>query len=148
MDGLEATRRIKAELPCVRVVILTVSDSELSLWGSLKSGAHGYLPKSVAPQALLGTVRRVARGEAPLSRAMAVRLLEDLARGSGLAPREREVLGLVAQGQGDEEIAAALGIAESVVKNTLKNVLEKLHRQHGAAFEKELAAHLDGGPRR
>jgi DNA-binding NarL/FixJ family response regulator len=140
MDGLEATRRITAEFPTVRIVILTVSDSEGSLCGSVKSGAHGYLPKSVAPQALLDIVRRVARGEAPVSRAMAVHLLEELAD-SGITLREREVLGLVAQGNGDQKVAAALGVAESVVKNTLKNALERLHRE-------QRAAHPDGGPPR
>lgn len=129
MDGLEATRRIKAELPCVRIVVLTVSD-ERSLYRSVTGGAHGYVPKSVAPQALLDIVRRVARGEAPLSRALAARLLEERADDSGLTLREREVLGLVAEGKADQKIAAALGIAESIVKNSLKNILEKLHREY------------------
>jgi DNA-binding NarL/FixJ family response regulator len=130
MDGLEATRRIGAELPCARVVFLTVSDSERSLGESVKSGAHAYLPKSVAPQALLDTVRRVARGEAPFSQEMAARVLEELARDASLAAREREVLGRVAQGRSDEEVAADLNLSESIVKNTLKNILERLHREH------------------
>jgi len=142
MDGLEATRRIRAELPCVRIVVLTVSD-ERSLLGSVKSGAHGYLPKNIAPQALLDTVRRVARGEAPVSRAMAARLLEERAGDSGLTLREREVLGLVAEGEADQKIAVTLGIAESIVKN----VLEKVHREHQAALGQESAASPGGGPR-
>lgn len=152
MDGLEATRRIKAEIPCVRVVVLSVSNGERSSCGSVKSGAHGYLSKSVKPQALLDTVRRVARGEACLSQAMAARLLEELAGAPGLAPREREVLGLVAQGKSHGQVAAALGIAESVVTNILKNILEKLHRNHrvqsaGSAPRQDPAAPPDGEPR-
>jgi len=147
MDGFEATRRIKEEIPCVRIVVLTVSESEASLSASLKSGAHGYLPKSITPQALLDIVRRVACGEAPVSRVMAAHLLEELAD-SGITQREREVLGLVAEGNGDQKVAAALGIAESVVKNTLKNVLERLHREQRAVLGLASAAHPDGGLRR
>jgi DNA-binding NarL/FixJ family response regulator len=139
MDGLEATRRISAELPCARVVVLTVSDSERSLGESVKSGAHGYLPKNVAPQALLDTVRRVARGEAPFSRAMAAWVLEEPAHHTGLTAREREVLGGVAQGESDETVAAALGLCESIVKNTLKNILDKLHREHRGAHPLSLS---------
>ena len=65
MDGLEATRRIKAEMPHVRIVILTVSDGERSLFEAVRCGAEGYLPKKVDPQALCGTLRGVVRGEAP-----------------------------------------------------------------------------------
>ena len=141
MDGLEATRRIKAEIPYVRIVVLTVSDSDHSLFDAVKSGAQGYLLKSVEPQALLDTIRGVVRGEASISPAMATRLLDHLARGTPqtappgtpdarLTPREQEVLGLVALGKSNKEIAAALGIAENTVKNHLKNILEKLHLEN------------------
>jgi DNA-binding NarL/FixJ family response regulator len=134
MDGLEATRLIKAELPYVRIVILTADDGEGSLFEAVKSGAQGYLLKSIAPEALVGTLRGVVRGEAPVSRLMAGRLLEEFARqargpaaAQELTAREREVLGLVAAGRSNKEIAAALSIAENTVKNHLKNILEKLH---------------------
>lgn len=141
MDGLEATRRIKAEIPYVRIVMLTVSDSDSALLDAIKSGAQGYLLKSVQPQALLNTLSGVVRGEASFSRAMAARLLEDLARDSRrpappptpaarLTQREQEVLGLVAQGRSNKEIASALDIAENTVKNHLKNILEKLHLEN------------------
>ena len=160
MDGLEATRRIKAEIPYVRIVILTVSDSDRSLFEAVKSGAQGYLLKSVEPQALLDTIRGVVRGEASISGAMAARLLQDLARDSRpaapspappppprLTQREQEVLGLVALGKSNKEIAAALGIAENTVKNHLKNILEKLHlenRVQAATFA--LSQQLAAGP--
>jgi len=159
MDGLEATRRIMAEIPYVRIVILTVSDSDRSLFDAVRSGAQGYLLKSVAPQALLDTLRGVVRGEASISQAMATRLLDYLARdspqtappgtpGPRLTQREQEVLGLVAQGKSNKEIAAALGIAENTVKNHLKNILEKLHlenRVQAATFA--LRQELDLRPR-
>jgi DNA-binding NarL/FixJ family response regulator len=126
IDGLEATRRIKAEIPYVRIVMLTVSDGDRSLVEAVRSGAHGYVPKTVDPQALLDTVRAVAHGEAVVSPTMATRLLGEAAEET-LTLREREVLGLVAGGKRSKDISATLGIAENVVKNHLKNVLEKVH---------------------
>ena len=141
MDGLEATRRIKAEFPYVRIVILTVSDGERSLFEAVKSGAQGYLLKKIEPQALCGTVRGVVRGEAFVSPVMAARLLEEFTGDSRrtappptpsaqLTQREQEVLALVARGKSNKEIAAALAIAENTVKNHLKNILEKLHLEN------------------
>ena len=141
MDGLEATRRIKAEIPYVRIVILTASDGDSSLFEAVKNGAQGYLLKNIEPQALFGTLRGVVRGEAPVSRMMAGRLLEEFARqsrqpvpaaapASELTAREREVLELVARGRSNKDIAAALAIAENTVKNHLKNILEKLHLEN------------------
>jgi len=65
MDGLEATRRIKAEMPCARIVILTVADGERSLFESIQCGASGYLPKNVEPRVLCSTLRGVVQGEVP-----------------------------------------------------------------------------------
>jgi two-component system nitrate/nitrite response regulator NarL len=141
IDGLEATRRIKAEIPYVRIIILTVSESDHSLFDAIKSGAQGYLLKNVQPEALLETLNGVVRGEASISGAMAARLLQDLARESRpaspppapparLTQREQEVLRLVSQGKSNKEIASALNIAENTVKNHLKNILEKLHLEN------------------
>lgn len=139
VDGLEATRRIKAEMPYVRIVMLTATDAERSLFEAVKSGAQGYLLKNLEPQALFGTLRGVVRGEAPISRVMAGRLLDEFARQSRepvrpplaeLTSREAEVLELVARGQSNKEIAAGLAIAENTVKNHLKNILEKLHLEN------------------
>jgi len=140
-DGLEATRRIKAEMPYVRIVILTVSDGERSLFEAVKNGAQGYLLKKIEPQALYATLRGVVQGEATLSRVMAAQLLEEFARQSrppapAVAPaaqltaREKEVLEHVARGRSNKEIATALTIAENTVKNHLKNILEKLHLEN------------------
>jgi len=141
LDGLQATRLIKAEIPYVRIVMLTVSDGDQVLFEAVKSGAQGFLLKNIEPSALLSTLRGIVRGEAPISRTMAARLLDEFARGSRrdapaptqaaeLTGRERDVLALVAQGRSNKEIAAALDIAENTVKNHLKNILEKLHLEN------------------
>ncbi len=142
MDGLEATRRIKAEMPHVRVVMFTVSDGEHSLFEAVQCGAEGYLPKKIDPQTLHGTLRGVVRGEAPVSRLMAARLLQGFARRAGhpapatahaaeLTAREKEVLEQVARGSSREEIAASLAIPEGTVKDHLKHVLDSLHHEAG-----------------
>ena len=139
MDGLEATRRIKSAMPYVRIVILSASEGERSLFEAVKSGAQGYLLKKMEPMALFGALRGVARGEAPVSRVMAAKLLEEFARqtraptptlATDLTSRESEVLDLVAQGKSNKEIAATLAIAENTVKNHLKNILAKLHLEN------------------
>ena len=139
MNGLEATRKIKAEVPYVRIVMLTATDDDGSLFEAVKSGAHGYLLKKIEPQNLYGTLRGVLRGEAPVSRVMAARLLDEFARQvrgpipspvAELTVREKEVLEQVAKGRSNKEIAATLAIAENTVKNHLKNILEKLHLEN------------------
>ena len=141
VNGLEATQRIKQEIPYVRIVILTVSDEDQNLFEAIKSGAQGYLLKKIEPQTLFQTLRGVLEGEAPLSRVMATKLLAEFARqrrtaseprtpSATLTEREKEVLGLLAAGKTNKEIAGALGIAENTVKNHLKNILEKLHLEN------------------
>lgn len=138
MDGLEATRRIKAELPHVRIVILTVAEDDENLFEAIKSGAQGYLLKSVEPRALMETLRSVFQGGASISRTMAPKILAEFSRqaraadtgarpGAGLTDREREVLALVAKGGTNKEIATTLGISPKTAKNHLQNILEKLH---------------------
>jgi DNA-binding NarL/FixJ family response regulator len=135
MDGLEATRRIKSEIPYVRIVILTALESDELPFEALKSGAQGCLTKGIEPQALLSTLDAVVRGEALISRSVAARILKEFTTGcrpAGLLPvadltkREREVLELLASGRSHEEAATALAIAEKTARNHLKNVLAKL----------------------
>jgi two-component system nitrate/nitrite response regulator NarL len=141
MDGLAATRRIMEEIPYVRIVILTIQEEDQSLFEAIKSGAQGYLLKKIEPQVLFETLRRVAEGEASISGVMAAKLMGEFSRQAAqqvsavtnrteLSAREREVLGLVAQGKSNKEIAAAIAIAENTVKNHLKNILEKLHLEN------------------
>ena len=138
MDGLEATRRIKAEIPDAKIVIMTVSNGQTHLLEALESGAQGYLPQKIEPPALYETLRGMVRGEVPVSRAMGARILEEFDRRAGSPPpvalqvselseRERVVLEQVARGKTIEEIAATTSIPKTAVKKHLKDVLEKLH---------------------
>jgi DNA-binding NarL/FixJ family response regulator len=138
MDGLEATRRIKAEIPDAKIVIVTASNGQTHLLEALESGAQGYLPQKIEPRALYETLRGMVRGEVPVSRAMGARILEEFDRRAAsplpvarqvpeLSERERVVLEQVARGRTIEEIAATTSIPKTAVKNHLKDVLEKLH---------------------
>lgn len=150
VDGIQATRLISTELPQVKVVMLTVSDQDRDLFEAIKSGAHGYLLKNLEPEELFDYLAGISRGEAPISRAMASKILNEFASqaarpkpqeqsepGEDLTPREKEVLRLVAAGSTNREIAAALTLTENTVKNHLRNILEKLHlenRTQAAAY--------------
>jgi DNA-binding NarL/FixJ family response regulator len=138
-DGLEATRRIKQELPAVTIVMLTVRDEEEKLFEAIKNGAQGYLLKNMRSQEILALLRGAVQGEAAITPALAGRMLEEFRRLSREAPwapeeedvaltrRELEVLGLVAEGAADKEIAEALCISLHTVKSHIRNILAKLH---------------------
>jgi DNA-binding NarL/FixJ family response regulator len=138
-DGLEATRRIKGELPAAIIVILTVRDEDDKLFEAIRSGAQGYLLKSIRSRDMLEMLRRAVRGEAALTPALAGRMLEEFRRLDqrelqlpedelvALTPREQEVLSLAAQGQADKEIAEALVVSLHTVKSHMRNILAKLH---------------------
>ncbi len=135
-DGLEATRRIKRELPSVRVVMLSVSEDEQDFFAAIRCGADGYLVKDMRPEGLFQELRGMAQGEAPLSRSMTGKLLRQLARASrpaappsspeALSSREREVLVLLAEGLSNAEIAEELGVTVNTVRNHVRSILEKL----------------------
>lgn len=135
LNGLEATRRIKEEMPYVRIVILTVSEDDEDLFTALKNGAQGYLLKNIDPEDLIACIHQVQRGEAPLAPPMASKILKEFSApatrpGPTLTQRERQVLELVARGDANKEIARHLQISENTVKNHLRNILEKLHLQN------------------
>ncbi|MFQ5593824.1 MAG: response regulator [Anaerolineae bacterium] len=137
-DGLQATRLIKAEMPHIKIVMLTVCDEDHIIFEAIKSGADGYLLKSLRTADFLRLLSGITRGEAPLPRSLATRILEEFARqarqgpaeempGHELTERERDVVQLLVQGGTNKEIAAALSITEDTVKHHLKHILEKLH---------------------
>lgn len=150
VDGIQATRMITTALPDVKVVMLTVSDQDRDLFEAIKSGAHGYLLKNLEPEELFDYLSGISRGEAPLSRVMAAKILNEFASqaarpkgadapesSEALTPREKEVLKLVASGATNKEIATSLTLTENTVKNHLRNILEKLHlenRTQAAAY--------------
>jgi DNA-binding NarL/FixJ family response regulator len=137
MDGIEATRRIKALLPEARIVMLTATDADETLFEAVRSGAQGYLLKEVEAETLIQTVRAVMRGEAYLPGPLAAKMLAEFARPASrtvadspspvLSPREEAVLEHVAHGKSNKEIAAVLGVAENTVRNHLRHILRKLH---------------------
>jgi len=136
LDGLGAIQTIKEEFPATQVVVLSVSDDPQDLFDAIKRGAQGYLIKNMEPQLWLEYLDAVVSGDARISRAIADRILREFSRSRKpdegttlptLTPRERDVLTLVARGQKNREIAAALDIAENTVKRHLQNILEKLH---------------------
>ena len=138
-DGIEATRRIKQSLPDTTIVMLTVRDEDEKLFDAIRSGAQGYLLKNMRAQNMLALLRGAVRGEAAITPALAGHILEEFRRLSQVAPfgdegeiasltaREQEVLGLIAQGALDKEIADALGISLYTVKSHVRNILAKLH---------------------
>ncbi|MBI4671215.1 MAG: response regulator transcription factor [Chloroflexi bacterium] len=137
-DGREATRLIKQALPYVVIVMLTVSDDDQDLFAALKNGAQGYLLKKMDPEDLFAQLRGLARGEAPLSRLLASRILNEFSRTAApdaacereLTARERQVLQHVALGLTNREIAEKLVLSENTVKNHLRNILAKLHLEN------------------
>ncbi len=144
MNGLEATRLIKTEMPETKIIILTVSDEDENLFEAIKCGAQGYLLKSLQSQAFFDLLDGVARGEAPISRGLATKILGEFARQlrhqdeaasankEDLTDREKQVLRLVAEGATNRDIAAQLNVTENTVKYHLKNILEKLHLRNRA----------------
>ena len=140
MDGVEAVRLIRDQVPGVKVVMLTVAEDDDHLFDAIRFGAHGYLLKDLRPDQLFDMIRAVMRGETPISPAVAGRLLTEF-RGSAPRPaspaagppqpeitrRELEILQLVADGLSNREIGRRLSITEGTVKNHVHNALEKLH---------------------
>ncbi|MET8388439.1 response regulator transcription factor [Streptosporangium canum] len=136
MDGIEATRRVLAERPATRVVILTTFDTDEHVFAALRAGASGFLTKEVAPAELRHAVAVVAVGEALLSPSVTRRVVQQFAHrpapvsGDGLAVltvREREVVRLVAEGLSNDQIAAKLVISPLTAKTDVTRALMKLN---------------------
>jgi DNA-binding NarL/FixJ family response regulator len=138
LGGIAATRRVRAAHPTSRVIVLTTFDDDDDLFEALRAGAVSYLLKDVSGEHLAEAVRAAARGESSLQPPVAARVVAEFARLSGpagprpqplaepLSARELEVLGLLATGASNREIADRLFIAEGTVKNHLTAILGKL----------------------
>jgi DNA-binding NarL/FixJ family response regulator len=138
LDGIAATRRLRAEQPEVRVLALTTFDDDEDVFEALRAGALGYLLKDVSSDRLVEAVLAAARGESVLQPSVAAKVVARLAQLDAaprsrpqplvvpLSDRELDVLRLLADGRSNREIAAELYLAEGTVKNHVTNVLAKL----------------------
>lgn len=145
LDGVAATRRIKAVSPRSQVIVLTSFHDDAHIFPALHAGALSYVLKDVDPDELVTTVRRAARGESVLHPQVAGRVLQMLRQSKSpstnpfaqLSEREQDVLRLIADGQSNAEIARRLVISEKTVKGHVSNILSKLHlldRTQAAVF--------------
>lgn len=135
VDGIAATRQIKAQRPAVKVIALTSFAEDDKVFPAIQAGASSYLLKDVTPDDLVDAIRAVYRGEARLHPDIARKLMEQIAQQPALRPaapaladlteREREVVRLVAQGYSNGEIARALVISDKTVKSHVSNILNK-----------------------
>ncbi|MEV6022210.1 response regulator transcription factor [Streptomyces sp. NPDC052036] len=133
-DGVEATRRIRAEHPGTQVVVLTTFADDDSLFPALRAGARGYLTKDAGGDEIVRAVRSVLSGDAGLSPGVQRRLLERLSEPERVAPavapdgltaRETEVLMLIADGLTNQEIARRLHVSTATVKTHINNLFAK-----------------------
>lgn len=139
-DGIEATRQIKARLPHVQIVMLTMSADDAHLFEAIKAGATGYLLKNLDVDQFFALLNGLERGEAPMPRDLATKILREFAHRAqapttseaepaldGLTERQLEVLKLIAQGWTNKQVADQLFITERTVKYHLQEILQKLH---------------------
>ena len=162
MDGIEATRRILAGTGNVpRIIMLTTFDLDQYVYAALAAGASGFLLKDVTPEHLVAAVRMVQAGDALLAPAITRRLVQRFARRdpqavtlhrdlATLTPREAEVLGLLARGMSNAELAGALHLSEATVKTHVARILGKLGLRDRAqavvvAYETGLVSPGEGG---
>ncbi len=143
LDGLSATRLISAEMPQVKVIVLTASDDDAKLFEAIKSGAQGYLLKNLESKEFFALLEGVGRGEPALTPLLASKLLQEFARPprpaaeshdpDALTDREREVLELLVRGvTSNRKLAKNLGVSENTVKFHVRNILDKLHLHNRA----------------
>jgi DNA-binding NarL/FixJ family response regulator len=133
LGGVEATRRILADTPATRVLVLTMIDQEAALAAALRAGARGYILKGADRAEVLRAVRAVASGDAVISGLVADRLPSILAATSASGPafadltaRENQILTLMAQGSDNADIARELSLSLKTVRNYVSNILTKL----------------------
>ena len=134
MSGIECVAALTKQMPKVKVVMLTAYEDSEDIFKSLAAGAHGYLVKSTSPEQLLEAIREVAAGGSPISGSVARKMIEffrvkPAARDdvSQLAPREQEVLKLLAEGCPYKQIATAMDISFGTVRTYIERIYEKLH---------------------
>ena len=134
IDGIEATRRVRALSPHTQVVVLTADMDDARVVAALRAGAIGYVRKDSDPEVFLSAVRAAARGQSVLDPAVAGSVLQDLVRGGplgdDLSEREKDVLRQLAHGRTNREIGEALHVSEETIKTHVGNILSKLQLSH------------------
>ncbi len=155
-DGVAATRLIKAEMPEIKIVMLTMSEDENDLFEAVKSGASGYLLKRLEAEDFFTYLTELQAGHPPFSPGLAEKILNEFSRQSnrmeksnavtqghgeaeaqglgeaGLSARQTQILTLVAQGQTYQQVAETIGIAERTVKYHMAEILDRLHLENRA----------------
>jgi two-component system, NarL family, nitrate/nitrite response regulator NarL len=140
-DGLEAVKAIKKEMPGIKIVMLTVSDTDDDLFTAIKNGADGYLLKNLDPSQLFVLLEGIRHGEVPISGVLADRILQEFRKmdarlerhrevGEILTPKEIKTLELLVEGKTNQEMADTQHISENTVKLHLRNIMQKLHLQN------------------
>jgi DNA-binding NarL/FixJ family response regulator len=140
ISGIEATRRIKEEMPDVGVVMMSALDSDTEVFDAIEAGASGYVLKDEEPDTVLDAIKSASEGRAYLPPSIAKRVMQRVAEtlssrsprhstpeGGMLTDREATILRLLAEGKRNREIAALLGISERTVGNHIVNIYNKLH---------------------
>ncbi|HVU34437.1 MAG TPA: response regulator transcription factor [Opitutaceae bacterium] len=134
MSGVDCAAELKAALPAVQIIMLTVYEDPDRIFAALRAGACGYLLKRSSPEQILGAIRDVQRGGVPMTGDIARKViaqfrapLTQAVELETLSPREREVLELVAQGFSNKDIASRLCISVDAIRWHLKNTYHKLH---------------------
>ena len=157
VDGIEATRRILAQQPRMRILVLTSFAADDKVFPAIKAGALGYLLKDSGPDELVQAIHQVYRGEPSLEPSIARKVLLEISQppktpltAEPLTEREVDVLRLVAQGRSNRDIAEELVITEMTVRTHVSNILSKLHlasRTQAALYAlREGLASLDDVP--
>jgi len=134
LSGIECTERLKARLPAVQVLVLTVYEETERIFRALQAGASGYLLKRTTPERLLEAIQEVKQGGSPMTPEVARKVVQSFRKPAGaevseadLTPREEQILRLLAEGHVTKEIASELGISFFTAQNHLKKIYEKLH---------------------
>ncbi len=134
LDGIEATRRVVAEHPEVKILILTTFETDSYVLQALRAGASGYVLKDAHIDSIVSSILAVISGERVMASAVVNRVIEMLSGNStpkefydGLTAREIEILKLIAMGQANAQIARRLDISDKTVRNHVSNMYEKLH---------------------